>query len=169
MNDDRARSPARVRRVDDEASGSSGCGVRSRNGISGDGDPGPRGAADLHLVHPGESIQAAVDAARPGDTVLVLPGTYKGSVHVTTPDVTLRGTTAGLTVLMPATAQSTTVPAPSASAPATAPSSSAPAAAPSASAPVAAPGDSAPAAAPSASAPAAAPGDLRSGGCRRHR
>ncbi|MFF3112859.1 nitrous oxide reductase family maturation protein NosD [Kitasatospora sp. NPDC057904] len=45
----------------------------------------------LLLVHPGESIQQAVDAARPGDTVQVLPGTYRGSVRITTPGLTLRG------------------------------------------------------------------------------
>ncbi|MFE6053010.1 nitrous oxide reductase family maturation protein NosD [Kitasatospora sp. NPDC056446] len=51
-------------------------------------------AADLgrlHLVQPGESIQRAVDTARPGDTVLLSPGTYRGSVRITTPGLTLRG------------------------------------------------------------------------------
>ncbi|MFD4511214.1 nitrous oxide reductase family maturation protein NosD [Streptomyces sp. NPDC058457] len=42
-------------------------------------------------VHPGESIQKAVDAARPGDTVLLAAGTYRESVKVTTPGLTLRG------------------------------------------------------------------------------
>ncbi|CAL9353570.1 hypothetical protein SUDANB9_00515 [Streptomyces sp. enrichment culture] len=44
-----------------------------------------------HLVHPGESIQKAVDAAQPGDTVLVTTGTYRESVKVSTPRLTLRG------------------------------------------------------------------------------
>jgi hypothetical protein len=45
--------------------------------------------AAAHTVHPGESIQAAVDAANPGDTVKVLPGDYTEThgnvvaVHVT--------------------------------------------------------------------------------------
>jgi hypothetical protein len=43
------------------------------------------------LVHPGESIQQAVNAARSGDTVLVTPGTYHESVTVSTSRLTLRG------------------------------------------------------------------------------
>ncbi|MFD9124999.1 nitrous oxide reductase family maturation protein NosD [Kitasatospora sp. NPDC059571] len=45
----------------------------------------------LHVVQPGESIQQAVDSAIPGDTVQLLPGTYVGSVRISTPGLTLRG------------------------------------------------------------------------------
>ncbi|WP_395293142.1 nitrous oxide reductase family maturation protein NosD [Kitasatospora hibisci] len=53
--------------------------------------PAAHAAGGLHLVRPGESIQQAVDAASPGDTVQLLPGTYYGSVRITTPGLTLRG------------------------------------------------------------------------------
>lgn len=45
----------------------------------------------IHVVYPGESIQKVVDAAGPGDTVLLTPGTYRESVKVSTPGLTLRG------------------------------------------------------------------------------
>jgi parallel beta-helix repeat protein len=42
-------------------------------------------------VHPGDSIQAAVDAAGPGTIVFLDPGTYDQTVTVTKPDVFLVG------------------------------------------------------------------------------
>jgi parallel beta-helix repeat protein len=42
-------------------------------------------------VHPGQSIQAAIDAAAPGTTILIDPGTYRQSVTVAKPGITLAG------------------------------------------------------------------------------
>ncbi|MCA1219190.1 right-handed parallel beta-helix repeat-containing protein [Streptomyces sp. 8L] len=42
-------------------------------------------------VRPGESIQKAVDAARAGDTIALAPGTYRESVSLTKPGITLEG------------------------------------------------------------------------------
>ncbi|MCT2542152.1 MULTISPECIES: nitrous oxide reductase family maturation protein NosD [Streptomyces] len=58
-------------------------------------------ATDSHVVRAGESIQKAVDAAQPGDTVVVLPGTYRESVQVTKAGLTLRGS-GSRTVIRPA-------------------------------------------------------------------
>ncbi|MFD3992879.1 nitrous oxide reductase family maturation protein NosD [Streptomyces sp. NPDC058583] len=55
----------------------------------------------VHRVKPGESIQKAVDAAKPGDTVVLSPGTYRESVRITTSNLTLRGSTVFPTVLVP--------------------------------------------------------------------
>ncbi|WP_410539769.1 nitrous oxide reductase family maturation protein NosD [Streptomyces sp. KL2] len=60
----------------------------------------PAAAQDTHQVRPGESIQQAVDAARPGDTVVLAPGTFRESVRITTSGLTLRGSGPD-TVLMP--------------------------------------------------------------------
>jgi hypothetical protein len=46
--------------------------------------------AATHIVNPGGSIQAAVDAASPGDTVVVRPGTYRESVMIHTNGLTLK-------------------------------------------------------------------------------
>lgn len=54
-------------------------------------DQTPHVAPMTHLVFPGQSIQRAVDAAEPGDTVLLTPGTYRESVKVSTPGITLSG------------------------------------------------------------------------------
>jgi len=51
---------------------------------------GPR-APQTVSVKPGDSIQAAVDRARPGDTIEVQAGTYKQEIHVDIDNLTLRG------------------------------------------------------------------------------
>ncbi|MFE9837899.1 nitrous oxide reductase family maturation protein NosD [Streptomyces sp. NPDC005551] len=66
----------------------------------------------VHLVKPGESIQKAVDSARPGDVVLLARGTHHGSINVTTPGLTLRGMGRG-TVLEPGKGTSTATTKPS--------------------------------------------------------
>lgn len=60
-------------------------------------------ASMVHVVLPGQSIQAAVDAASPGDTVQLVRGTYRQSVTITTDGITLRGAGDGPdgTVLLP--------------------------------------------------------------------
>ncbi len=45
------------------------------------------------------TIQAAVDAADPGDLVLVAPGVYREAVSITTPGLTLRGENRNTTIL----------------------------------------------------------------------
>lgn len=69
--------------------------------VTGLGAAAPSTGPAWHMVHPGESIQAAVDAAKPGDTVFLYPGTYRESVLVTKADLTLRGSGRS-TVIMPA-------------------------------------------------------------------
>ena len=47
-------------------------------------------SADVEIVRPGESIQAAVDAAEPGDKILVKRGRYAENVVIATDDITLK-------------------------------------------------------------------------------
>ena len=66
----------------------------------------PAGAR-TRTVRPGQSIQAAIDAARPGDTVLVKPGTYHEYLQIVDKDrITLRGQRA---VLKPTAGPGTTL------------------------------------------------------------
>ena len=55
------------------------------------------------VVGPGQSIQAAVNRADPGDTILIKPGVYHQSVQIRKDGITLRGSGAfpGGTVLVP--------------------------------------------------------------------
>jgi len=47
--------------------------------------------AAVHDVREGDSIQAAVEAANPGDIIQVHPGLYRETVYVDKDDITLRG------------------------------------------------------------------------------
>jgi cytochrome c peroxidase len=57
--------------------------------------PDVRGAGKTIVVNPGQSIQAAVDRAAPGDTVQVMPATYHEAVLVQTDSLTLQGVVQG--------------------------------------------------------------------------
>ena len=50
-----------------------------------------RGTGKTLVVQAGESIQAAVDKAAPGDTIQVMPGTFHEAVLVQTPSLILQG------------------------------------------------------------------------------
>jgi parallel beta-helix repeat protein len=54
------------------------------------------GAGGGRVIVVAGSIQAAVDAARPGDTVLVPPGTYQGGVVLDKSGITIRGSRAAV-------------------------------------------------------------------------
>jgi len=58
--------------------------------------------ADTLVVHPGQSIQAAVDNARPGSTIKLAAGVYHQSVGITKDGITLAGSGPGNSVIEPA-------------------------------------------------------------------
>ncbi len=49
------------------------------------------GRSKVHVVAPGHSIQAAVNAARPGDTIVLRKGSYAGGILISTNRITIRG------------------------------------------------------------------------------
>jgi len=57
--------------------------------------PDLRGTGQIIVVNPGDSIQAAVDQAQPGDTVRVMPGLYQETVLVDVDSLTIEGVVDG--------------------------------------------------------------------------
>ncbi|MER7820965.1 right-handed parallel beta-helix repeat-containing protein [Streptomyces sp. NPDC096097] len=89
----------------------------------------PPSAAAGRRVHPGDSIQDAVNYARPGDTITVMPGTYYENVLITK-RLTLRGYGARTVIRPPVTAVTPVTPVTPVAPPATGASAQAPAAKP---------------------------------------
>ncbi|MFE3323658.1 nitrous oxide reductase family maturation protein NosD [Streptomyces sp. NPDC059176] len=69
---------------------------------SGVGAAAPKPVPVTRTVNPGQSIQAAVNAAKPGDTIQIAPGTYRESVQIAKSDLTLRGSGRSTVIAAPA-------------------------------------------------------------------
>ena len=61
----------------------------------------PTAAAPTVHVMAGQSIQAAIDAAAPGTTIIVAPGVYHENLQITTDGISLRGAGPDSTFLVP--------------------------------------------------------------------
>jgi parallel beta-helix repeat protein len=56
---------------------------------------GAAASATEHIVHDGESIQSAVNKAQPGDSILVMPGSYHETVFIDKDRIYLHGAVKG--------------------------------------------------------------------------
>src|SRR4051812_19993179 len=57
------------------------------------------------VVHPGESIQAAVDKVKPGIVIDIMPGVYKETIEVSKPGVVIEGSCEGVIIENPGKAE----------------------------------------------------------------
>jgi hypothetical protein len=67
------------------------CGGDDDDGGSAEGEGDSSDGSTINVPDDHDTIQAAVDAAEPGDLILIQPGTYEESVSVTTDELTIRG------------------------------------------------------------------------------
>ena len=73
-----------TRYVDDDGHASTGAGCSGSNAVP-------------------TTLQGGVDASSPGDTIIVCPGTYVGTVTVTTANLTIKSSTKWKAIIVPAT------------------------------------------------------------------
>ena len=66
-------------------------GFRAEESFASGGAAATYEGGEIHVVEDGESIQAAVNAAQPGDTIRVMPGTYTETVYIDKDGIRLIG------------------------------------------------------------------------------